>query len=483
MLGVIVMQTFNYIGLIVVALLLIPNLMYYLKHKEEVVSKNGIFKTLAIIGISGSLFFMVINIPYTWLQFYFMFARGMYFISNVTLAIIYVFIFLVTWDKKSVVRAILLTIIPFCIFTFSAIMLGCLDEKITAVNPDSKLSLFGQEYNPETYAIAKADMLIKGGNAQNMKFGNTLNDDQFSGYEFDYIISNPPFGIDWKSEAKDVKKEHEKLGFSGRFGPGLPAISDSQMLFMLNGVKKLKEGSGRMAIIQNGSSLFTGDAGSGPSEIRRYIIENDMLEAIIQLPTDLFYNTSITTYIWLITKGKSSERIGKVHLIDAKNCFVKRRRNIGKKRVDLDDNAIELILKAYNEFVNGEYQEDERIVESKIFYNNFLGYRKVVVETPKYHDNGQIVFKKGKPVSDKELKDTEIIPLLDDVETFFKKNVLPYKPDSWLDRKQDKTGYEIPFTRIFYKFSPPKDSNEILEELHELEELEKQLLRELSDNV
>lgn len=151
--------------------------------------------------------------------------------------------------------------------------------------------------------------------------------------------------------------------------------------------------------------------------------------------------------------------------------------------MDLDDNAIELILKAYNEFVNGEYQEDERIVESKIFYNNFLGYRKVVVETPKYHDNGQIVFKKGKPVSDKELKDTEIIPLLDDVETFFKKNVLPYKPDSWLDRKQDKTGYEIPFTHIFYKFSPPKDSNEILEELHELKELEKQLLRELSDNV
>src|SRR5690554_5557807 len=321
-------------------------------------------------------------------------------------------------------------------------MLGCLDEKMREINSDSKLSLFGQEFNPETYAIAKADMLIKGGNAQNMKFGDTLSDDKFSNYEFDYIISNPPFGIDWKLEEKQVKQEYSKLGFDGRFGPGLPAISDGQLLFLLNGVKKLKEGSGRMAIIQNGSSLFTGDAGSGPSEIRRYIIENDMLEAIIQLPTDLFYNTSITTYIWLITKGKSSERIGKVHLIDAKNCFVKRRRNIGKKRVDLDDNAIELILKAYNEFVNGEYQEDERIVESKIFYNNFLGYRKVVVETPKYHDNGQIVFKKGKPVSDKELKDTEIIPLLDDVETFFKKNVLPYKPDSWLDRKQDKTGYE-----------------------------------------
>ena len=199
-------------------------------------------------------------------------------------------------------------------------------KKMTEINSNSKLSLFGQEFNPETYAIAKSDMLIKGGNAQNMKFGDTLSDDQFSNYEFDFIISNPPFGIDWKKEEKEVKQEYSKLGYDGRFGPGLPAISDGQMLFLLNGVKKLKEGSGRMAIIQNGSSLLTGDAGSGPSEIRKYLIESDLLEAIIQLPTDLFYNTGISTYIWIVSKGKSKERLGKIQLIDASNCYVKRRK-------------------------------------------------------------------------------------------------------------------------------------------------------------
>ena len=178
-------------------------------------------------------------------------------------------------------------------------------KKMLQINPDSKLSLFGQEFNPETYAIAKADMLIKGGNAQkNMKFGDTLNDDQFSNYEFDYIISNPHLVLTGKKEEKEVKQEYSKLGYEGRFGPGLPAISDGQMLFLLNGVKKLKEGSGRMAIIQNGSSLFTGDAGSGPSEIRKYLIESDLLEAIIQLPTDLFYNTGISTYVWIVSKNK-----------------------------------------------------------------------------------------------------------------------------------------------------------------------------------
>ena len=220
-------------------------------------------------------------------------------------------------------------------------MLGCLTERLQALSEDAVLTCFGQEFNPETYAIAKSDMLIKGGNASGMMYGDTLSQDKFSGYEFDYIISNPPFGIDWKRERTEVEAEAKK-GYDGRFGPGLPAISDGQMLFMLNGVKKLKEGSGRMAIIQNGSSLFTGDAGSGASEIRRYVIGEDLVDAIIQLPTDLFYNTGIATYIWVITKGKEMRRAGNVQLIDASKCFVKRRKNIGNKRVDLDDNCIRL---------------------------------------------------------------------------------------------------------------------------------------------
>jgi len=358
-------------------------------------------------------------------------------------------------------------------------MLGCLDEKMQEINSDSKLSLFGQEFNPETYAIAKADMLIKGGNAQNMKFGDTLSDDKFSNYEFDYIISNPPFGIDWKVEEKQVKQEHSKLGFEGRFGPGLPAISDGQLLFLLNGVKKLKEGSGRMAIIQNGSSLFTGDAGSGPSEIRRYLIESDLLEAIIQLPTDLFYNTDISTYIWIISKNKNKDRLGKVQLIDASNCYVKRRRNIGKKRVDSDDNSINLIAKSYLEFKDAKYEENDLVVESKIFDNNFFGYTKVTVESPITDENDKPILKKGKLQADSKKRDTEIIPLKDDIDQFFKENVLPYNKDAWMDRKKDKVGYEIPFTRLFYKFVPPKASSDIFKEIKQLEEEEAVLMKEL----
>ena len=240
-------------------------------------------------------------------------------------------------------------------------MLGCLTERLNDISEDADLTCFGQEFNPETYAIAKADMLIKGGNASGMKYGDTLSDDKFSGYEFDYIISNPPFGIDWKRERAEVEAEAKK-GFDGRFGAGLPAISDGQMLFMLNGVKKLKEGSGRMAIIQNGSSLFTGDAGSGASEIRRYVIGDDLVEAIIQMPTDLFYNTGISTYIWVLTKGKNMKRSGKVQLIDASKCFVKRRKNIGNKRVDLDDKCIDLIIKAYEAFNDAEYEDGDLFV-------------------------------------------------------------------------------------------------------------------------
>lgn len=357
-------------------------------------------------------------------------------------------------------------------------MLGCLTERLQEINPDADLTCFGQEFNPETYAIAKADMLIKGGNASGMKFGDTLSEDAYAGFEFDYIISNPPFGIDWKREKDAVEKE-AKLGYDGRFGPGLPSISDGQMLFMLNGVKKLKEGSGRMAIIQNGSSLFTGDAGSGPSEIRRYLITSDLVEAIVQLPTDLFYNTGIATYIWVISKDKNAERLGKVQLIDASKCFVKRRKNIGNKRVDLNDDCIRLMITAYNEFDNKAYSEGPLSVESKVFENDFFGYTKVTVETPVTDEAGKPVLKKGKPQPDKAKSDTEIIPLSENIDEYFAKNVLPYNSIAYMDRSKDKVGYEIPFTRLFYKFTPPRKSDEIFAEFKALTAEETDLMKEI----
>lgn len=357
-------------------------------------------------------------------------------------------------------------------------MLGCLEEKLKDVNDNATVDCFGQEFNPVTFAIAKADMLIKGSNASRMMYGDTLSDDKFSGYEFDYIISNPPFGIDWKKERTAVQDE-AKLGYDGRFGPGLPAISDGQMLFLLNGVKKLKEGAGRMAIIQNGSSLFTGDAGSGASEIRRYVITEDLVEAIVQLPTDLFYNTGISTYIWLISKNKSDERKGKIQLVDASKCFEKRRKNIGNKRVDLSSNCIDLIVDAYNDFSNDTYQNGDLSVESKVFDNDYFGYTKVTVLTPILDENGQPILKKGKPQPDKAKTDTESIPLNEDIDEFIKKNVLPYNEFAYLDRKKDKIGYEIPFTRLFYKFVPPTPSNDIFAEIKALEEEETTLMKEL----
>jgi len=361
-------------------------------------------------------------------------------------------------------------------------MLGCLTERIQEINPESSLTCFGQEFNPETYAIAKADMLIKGGNASGMMYGDTLSDDKFSNYEFDYIISNPPFGIDWKREKSEVERE-AKLGFDGRFGAGLPAISDGQMLFMLNGVKKLKEGSGRMAIIQNGSSLFTGDAGSGASEIRRYLLEGDLVETIIQLPTDLFYNTGISTYIWILTKGKPMERLGKVQLLDASKCSMKRRKNIGNKRVDLDDRCISLIVKAYTDFHDDIYTDNDLTVESKIFENTFFGFTKVTVETAQTDENGKPILKKGSFQPVKGASDSEIIPLSEDIDEYLKKNVLPYNPLAYADRKKDKIGYEIPFTRLFYKFTAPQSSADIFAEIKALEEQETILMKELFGNA
>ncbi|HEL0020521.1 type I restriction-modification system subunit M [Streptococcus equi subsp. zooepidemicus] len=348
-------------------------------------------------------------------------------------------------------------------------MLSAMMERIKALDANADVTTFGQELNPETYAIAKADTMIRGGNPDNMALGSTLSKDAFSGYTFDYLISNPPFGIDWKKDQKAVKEEAE-LGEKGRFGAGLPKISDGQLLFQLNGISKLKD-TGRMAIIHNGSALFSGNAGGGESAIREYVIMNDWLEAIIQLPTDLFYNTGISTYIWIITKNKVEERRGKVQLLDASRAFVKRRKNIGDKKVDIEKAQRELIVQAYGEFANQIYIEGDTAVESKIFDNNFFGYRKVVVETPMYDEDGNIVRNKnGKATPDTSKRDTEDIPLTEDVDEYITREVLPFNPDAWVDDSKTKIGYEIPFTRLFYKYQAPENSETIAKRIKELEE-------------
>ena len=358
-------------------------------------------------------------------------------------------------------------------------MLDCLSEKLLQIDDEAQLTEFGQEINEQTYAIAKANMLIKGGDAENMKHGNTLSDDKFKGYKFDYIISNPPFGIEWKKEKSKVEEEHKK-GDMGRFGAGLPAIGDSQQLFMLNGVAKLKE-TGRMAIIQNGSPLFKGDAGSGESNIRGYLIENDWLEAIIQIPNDMFYNTGIATYIWIVTKDKAVERTGKVQLIDASKCCVKRRKPLGNKRNEFTEECISLVTQAYNAFRDGIFKDEQNgfEVEVKIKDNDDFKYSKVVVEQPICDETGKPELKKGKMQADTNKRDTESIPWKEDIEEYMEKNVYPYVPNAWIDDKKTKVGYEIPFTREFYKYVAPRKSEDIYAYLQELNAQEEELMTKI----
>ena len=310
-------------------------------------------------------------------------------------------------------------------------MLTCMEERIHALDNNAEIICYGQEINPFTFGIAKADMLIRGGDPENMRFGNTLNDDKFSGYTFDYIISNPPFGIDWKREATDVEAEYKK-GDAGRFGVGLPAKSDGQMLFLLNGLAKLKD-TGRMAIIQNGSSLFTGDAGSGQSEIRRYLIESDWLDAIVQLPNDSFYNTGIATYIWIITKDKPESHREQVLLIDASQCYEQRRKPIGNKRVDISEACRNLIVKAYGAYISRDYtyeiSEGKSIIcKCKVMDSVSLGYNKITIESPELDENGDPIMKGKKLVADKRKRDTENVPLDEDIDDYFNREVLPYRP-------------------------------------------------------
>ena len=349
-------------------------------------------------------------------------------------------------------------------------MLSCMEERIHELNSDIEVTCFGQEFNPSTFAIAKADMMIRGGNPNNMRFGDTLSEDQFTGFTFQYIISNPPFGIDWKREQKAVEAEAAR-GEMGRFAPGLPKISDGQQLFVLNGLAKLAN-KGKMAIIQNGSPLFSGDAGSGPSNIRQYILENDWLDCIIQLSTDMFMNTGISTYIWVLSKDKPAHRAGKVQLIDASHCFEPRRKSIGTKRNDITDACRELIVTAYGEFANGKVYGDKNGIycESKVFESVEFGYNKIVVERPQRDEAGNVILKRGKPVPDTSLRDTENVPLVQDIDAYFAREVLPYAPDAWIDHSKTKVGYEIPMTRYFYEYQAPEAVEDIVARITALEQ-------------
>ena len=344
-------------------------------------------------------------------------------------------------------------------------MLSIASEYIKKHNSSAAFLCFGQEINPETYAIAKADMLIKGENDSLIRSGNTLSDDQFPKQTFNYIISNPPFGREWKKEKASVEKEAKLTRENGgRFFMGLPAIGDSQMLFLSNAVAKMKpveEGGSRVAIVHNGSPLFTGDAGSGPSDIRKYLLENDLLEAIIALPNDIFYNTGIATYIWVLSNNKEKRRMGKVQLINANGLYEKRRKSLGNKRNDIPQTAIDEIAKIY-----GDFRENKL---SKIFKNEDFGYRKVVVERPLRDESGKPMLKKGKVQADPKLRDTENIPLSEDVAEYMKREVLPYAPDAWIDESKTKIGYEIPFTRYFYEYTPPVPSEELKREILQIE--------------
>lgn len=349
-------------------------------------------------------------------------------------------------------------------------MLSCMEERIHELNSDIEVTCFGQEFNPSTFAIAKADMMIRGGDPNNMRFGDTLSEDQFPGFTFQYIISNPPFGIDWKREQKAVEAEAAR-GEMGRFAPGLPKISDGQQLFVLNGLAKLAN-KGKMAIIQNGSPLFSGDAGSGPSNIRQYILENDWLDCIIQLSTDMFMNTGISTYIWVLSKDKPAHRAGKVQLIDASHCFEPRRKSIGTKRNDITDACRELIVTAYGEFANGKVYGDKNGIycESKVFESVAFGYNKIVVERPQRDEAGNVILKRGKPVPDTSLRDTENVPLVQDIDAYFAREVLPYAPDAWIDHSKTKVGYEIPMTRYFYEYQAPEAVGDIVARITALEQ-------------
>lgn len=349
-------------------------------------------------------------------------------------------------------------------------MLSVADEHLASLNPDARLVMYGQELNPESFAICKADMLIKGQDIANIIFGNTLSADGLPGKHFDYMLSNPPFGVEWKKIEKEIRKEADVMGFNGRFGPGLPRVSDGSLLFLLHLISKMRpavDGGSRFGIVLNGSPLFTGGAGSGESEIRRYVLENDLVEAIIGLPTDMFYNTGISTYVWIVSNRKPAARKGKLQLIDASSFWQKMRKSLGSKRKELSAEHIDDITRLF-----GRFEESTRdgVPISRIFRNEDFGYRTITVERPERNAEGKVVLGakgkgKGKPAPDANLRDTENVPLSENIDAYFKREVLPHAPDAWIDHEKTKVGYEIPFNRHFYVFKPPRPLSEIDAEL------------------
>ena len=349
-------------------------------------------------------------------------------------------------------------------------MLSVAGEHLAGLNPEARLVMYGQELNPESYAICKADMLIKGQDIANIIFGNTLSADGLTGKVFDYALSNPPFGVEWKKIESIIRKEAEQQGYDGRFGPGLPRVSDGSLLFLLHLISKMRpevDGGSRFGIVLNGSPLFTGGAGSGESEIRRAVLENDMVEAIIALPTDMFYNTGISTYVWIVSNRKPLARKGKVQLIDASSFWQKMRKSLGSKRKELSAEHIDDITRLFGNF---EELTRDGVPISRIFANEAVGYSTITVERPERDAAGSVVLGlkgkgKGKPVPDSSLRDTENVPLSEDIEAYFKREVLPHAPDAWIDTEKTKVGYEIPFNRHFYVFKPPRPLADIDAEL------------------
>jgi len=395
-------------------------------------------------------------------------------------------------------------------------MLSIAGEHLHSLNPKARMVMYGQELNDESYAICKADMLIKGQDVSNIIMGNTLSDDGHAGSEFDYMLSNPPFGVEWKKVEKDIRKEHEQKGHAGRFGAGLPRVSDGSLLFLMHLLSKMRpydktkdEGGSRIGIVLNGSPLFTGGAGSGESEIRRWVIENDWLEAIIALPTDMFYNTGIATYVWMLTNKKSDARKGKVQLINGAEYYRKMRKSLGSKRRELGLEHIELLVALHGTF---EERRHVRVVDadgktiseelapithvlpsapdggkvetfmvSRIFDNADFGYSTITVERPLKNEQGEIEMdKKGRPKSDAKLRDTENVPLKDNIEVYFKREVLPHVPDAWIDHDKTKVGYEIPFNRFFYQYTPPRSLATIDAELKSVTDDILKLLQEVT---
>ncbi len=383
-------------------------------------------------------------------------------------------------------------------------MLSVAGEYLAELNPQSRLTMFGQELNDESFAICKADMLIKGQDVANIVAGNTLSDDGHPHKKFDYMLSNPPFGVEWKKVEKDIRKEHEQQGFNGRFGAGLPRVSDGSLLFLMHLISKMRpavDGGSRLGIVLNGSPLFTGGAGSGESEIRRYVLENDLVEAIIGLPTDMFYNTGISTYVWILSNRKPSHRKGLVQLIDASSFWQKMRKSLGSKRKELSDEHIADITRLFGQFLEADLatvldaegkEVSRQLINdnspapiapqggkvklapiARAFKNSEFGYSTITVERPLRDEQGNIVLNtkgknKGKPMADASLRDTENVPLSDDIETYFKREVLPHAPDAWIDHEKTKVGYEVPFNRHFYVFEPPRPLAEIDAELKQV---------------